>query len=186
MIDWNLAFLGGSATTPSTVCTRARRMFGGPEVSGCSHGLVGRSGDIGGCVDKAAAGWFGERDDLVGRDLMWGHPPHSFKPGFALFDGDLGFALGSHGDHPGRSSQTRVISSDLTGDIGQLDGGNHAVVKGRGGCRQINPAGDLVRGGPAGLVADCRADGGPKLAGRLNQGRIGAAGRCGEFRPAAC
>ena len=76
MIGWNLAFLGGSATTPSTVCTRARRMFGGPEVSGCSHGLVGRSGDIGGCVDKAAAGWFGERDDLVGRDLMWGHPPH--------------------------------------------------------------------------------------------------------------
>jgi hypothetical protein len=104
MLDRNLTFPGGSADTPSTVCTRARRMFGGPKVGGCSHGLVGRRSDIGGCVDQAAAGWFGERDDLVGRDLMWSHPPHSLKPGFALFDGDFGFALGAHGDHPGRSS----------------------------------------------------------------------------------
>ena len=186
MMDRNLAIRGGSATTPSTVCSHTRRMFGGPEVSGCSHGLVGRLSDISGGVDKAAAGWFGERDDLVGRDLMRSHPPHSFKPSLALFDGDLSFALGSHGDHPGRSSQTRVISSDLTGDIGQLNAGNHAAVKGHDGRRQINPAGDLVRGRPAGLVGDCRANGGPKLTGRLNQRRIGAAGRRGELRPAAC
>jgi hypothetical protein len=101
--DRNLAICGGSANTPSTVSTRARRMFGGPEVSGCSHGLAGRCSNVGGGVDKAAAGRFGERDDLVGRDLMWSHPPHSLKPGLALFDGDLGFALGSHGDDPGRS-----------------------------------------------------------------------------------
>jgi hypothetical protein len=79
-------------------------MFGGPEVGGCCHGLVGRRCDIGGGVDQASAGWFGERDDLVGGKLMWSHPSHSLKPGLALFDGDPGFALGSHGDHPGRSS----------------------------------------------------------------------------------
>jgi hypothetical protein len=90
--------------TPSTVCSDAQRTFGGPEVRGCCHGLVGRRSDIGGGVDQAAAGRFGERDDLVGGELMWSHPPHSLKPGLALFDGDLGFALGSHGDHPGRSS----------------------------------------------------------------------------------
>jgi hypothetical protein len=36
-------------------------------------------------------------------------------------DEDLSFALGSHGDHPGRSSQASVIGSDLTDDVGQLD-----------------------------------------------------------------
>jgi hypothetical protein len=51
---------------------------------------------LGSCwVDQAAAGWFGERDDLVGRDLMWSHPPHSLKPGFALFDGDFRLPLGA-------------------------------------------------------------------------------------------
>jgi hypothetical protein len=67
-----------------------------------------------------------------------------------LFDGDLGFATGSHGDHSGRSSQTRVIGSDLTGDVGQLNAGNHAAVMGHDGRRKINPAGDLLRG----LLAD--------------------------------
>jgi hypothetical protein len=185
-MDRYLTFRASSVDTPSTVCSLARRMFGGLKVRGCSDGLVGRRSDIGGGVDEAAAGWFGERDDLVGGDLMWRHPPHSLKPGFALFDGDVGFALGSHRDDPGGSSQTRVIGSDLTGDVGQLDGGNHAAVQGPGGCRQINPAGDLVRGGPSGLVGDCPADGGAKLARRLNQGRVGAAGRRGEFCPAAC
>jgi hypothetical protein len=128
MMDRNLALRGGSANTPSTVCFHPRRMLVGPKVSGCSHGLVGRGNDISGGVDQAAAGWFGERDDLVGRDLTWRHSSHSLKPGFPLFDGDLGFALGSHGDHPGWSSQTRVIGSDLAGDVGQLDGSNHAAV----------------------------------------------------------
>jgi hypothetical protein len=94
----NLTFRGGSASTPSTVSTGERRRFGGPKVSGCSHGLVGRRSDVSGGVDQAAAGWFGERDELVGRDLLWSHPPHSLKPGLALLDGDLGFALGSHRD----------------------------------------------------------------------------------------
>jgi hypothetical protein len=186
VMDRNLTFRDGSAHTPSTLCCRGRRLFGGAEVSGRSHCLVGRRSDIGGGVDKAAAGWFGERDDLVGRDLLRGYPPHSFEPGFALFDGDFGFALGSHGDQPGMNSQTRVIGSDLTGDVGQLDAGNHAAVKGHDGCRQIDPAGDLLRGRPSGLVGDCRTNGGPELAGRLNQGRIGAAGWSGELCPAAC
>jgi hypothetical protein len=99
---------------------------------------------------------------------MWSHPPHSLKPSFALFDGDLGFALGSHGDHSGRSSQTRVIGSDLPGDVGKLDACNQAAVKAHDGCRQINPARDLVRGRPAGLVNHCRADGDAKLTGGLN------------------
>jgi hypothetical protein len=86
MMDRNLAFRGGSATTPRTLCSHTRRTFGGPELSGCSHGLVGRLSDISGGVNKAAAGWFGERDDLVGGDLMWRHPPHRLKPGFPLFD----------------------------------------------------------------------------------------------------
>ena len=103
-MDWNLPLHGGSADTPDAVCCDARRPFGGPEVGGRGHGLVGRRSDIGGGVDQAAAGWFGERDDLVGRELLCSHPPHSLKPGLALFDGDLGFALDSHGDHPGRSS----------------------------------------------------------------------------------
>ena len=102
MANWNLAFGGGSADTPGTICCDARRLFGGLKVGSCCHGPVGRLSDIGGGVDQAATGWFGEWDDLVGRDLVWGHPLHSFKPGFALFDGDLGFALGSHSDHPGR------------------------------------------------------------------------------------
>jgi hypothetical protein len=74
-------------------------------VGGCSHGVVGRRSDIGGGVDQAAAGWFGEWNDLVGRDLLWGHPLDSFKPGFALFDGDLSFALGSHGDEEARTER---------------------------------------------------------------------------------
>jgi hypothetical protein len=184
--DRYLAFRGGSADAPSTVCSDTRGRLGGPEVSGCSDGLVGRRSDIGGGVDQAAAGWFGERDDLVGRELIWSHPPHSLKPGLALFDGDLGFALGSHGDQPGWSSQTTVIGSDLAGDVGQLDAGKQASVQGHNGCRQVNPARDLVRGRPPGLVGNCRADAGPKLAGCLNQGRIGAAGRRGELSPAAC
>jgi hypothetical protein len=49
---------------------------------------------------------------------MWRHPPDSFKPSLALFDGDLDFALGAHGDDPGGSTQTRVIGGDLTGDVG--------------------------------------------------------------------
>ena len=186
MMNWDLAVRGGSANTPATACSRPRRRFGGLEVSGCSHGLVGRGDDIGSGVDKAAAGWFGKRDDLVNCDLTWRYPSHSLKPGFALFDGDLGFALGSHRDDPGRSSQARVISSDLTGDVGQLDAVNQAAVKGHDGGRQINPAGDLIRRRPAGLIGDCRADSDAKLAGRLNQGRIGPAGWSGEFCPAAC
>jgi hypothetical protein len=78
-----------------------------------------------------------------------------------------------------------VIGSDLPGDVGQLDAYNQAAVKGHDGCRQINPARDLVRGRPAGLVSDRRADGGSKLAGRLNQGRVGPADRGSELRPAA-
>jgi hypothetical protein len=53
-------------------------MFSGAKVSGRSHGLVGRRSDISGGVDEAAAGRFGERDDLVGRDLIWSDPPHYF------------------------------------------------------------------------------------------------------------
>jgi hypothetical protein len=168
LMDRNLAIRGGSANTPTTVCSRARRLFGGCKVSGCSHGLVGRRSDISGGVEEAAAGWFGERDELVGRDLLWGHPPHSFKPAFALFDGDFGFALGSHGDHPGRSSQTRVISGDVPDHVCQLDAVNQAAVQGHDGGRQINPAGDHIRSCPAGLGGDRCADGGAKLAGRLN------------------
>jgi hypothetical protein len=102
MRDRNIAIRGGSANPPRTV--RSDALFGGLKVGGCGHCLVGCRSDIGGGVDEAAAGGFGERDHLVGRDLMWRHPPHSLKPGLALFDGDLGFALGSHGDHSGRSS----------------------------------------------------------------------------------
>jgi hypothetical protein len=58
MTDRNLTFPGDSADTPCTVCPLPRRLFGGAEVSGCSHGLVGRCSDIGGGVDQAAAGWF--------------------------------------------------------------------------------------------------------------------------------
>jgi hypothetical protein len=65
MMDRNFAVRGGPADTPATVYSRARRRFGGLDVSGCSHGLVGRCSDFCGGVDQAAAGWFGERDDLV-------------------------------------------------------------------------------------------------------------------------
>jgi hypothetical protein len=58
VMNRNFAFRGGSADAPSTVCIQAHAVFGGPEVSGCSHGLVGRRSDIGGGVDQAAAGWF--------------------------------------------------------------------------------------------------------------------------------
>ena len=68
--DRNLTFPGGSADTPSTVRSDAGRMFGGPKLGGCSHGLVGRRSDIGGDIDQAAAGWFGERDYLIGRKLI--------------------------------------------------------------------------------------------------------------------
>ena len=84
MMDRNLTIRGRAADTPSTVCCRTRRLFGGLKVSGCSHGLVGRRSDFGGDIDKAAAGWFGERDDLVGRDLLWSHhhltPSNRFSP----------------------------------------------------------------------------------------------------------
>jgi hypothetical protein len=129
MMDRNLTFCGGSATTSSTVSTRARRMFAGLEVSGCSHGLVGRLSDVCGCVDKAAAGWFGDRHDLVGRDLLSSHPPHSLKPRLALFDGDLSLALGSHADDPGWSSQTRVINVPYQ-SIAFTKRGQHTTVSG--------------------------------------------------------
>jgi hypothetical protein len=185
VMDRNFTLRCRSANPPRTVRSDARRRFGRPEVSGYCHGLVGRRSDIGGGVDQAAAGRFRDRDDLVGGELMWSHPPHSLKPGLALFDGDLGFALGSHGDHPGRSNQTRMISCDLTGDVCQLDAGKQIAVEGRCGCRQINTTGDLIRCRPAGLVGNCCADGGPKLASRLHQRWIGAAGRRGELCPAA-
>ena len=165
---------------------RDERMLGGVEVGGCSHGLVGRGDDIGAGVDKAAAGWFGSGMTWLSRDLMWSHPTHSLKPGFALFDGDLGFALGSHGDHPGRSSQTRVIGSDLAGDVGQLDAGNHAAVKGHGGRRQIDPGGDLIWGSPSrsGWRPPRRWRPEARWPPQPAPGRCGW--RRGELRPAAC
>ena len=64
MIDRNLAIQSGSADGSRAVRSLARRMLDGVEVGACSHGLVGRGDDIGGGVDKAAAGWFGNRDEL--------------------------------------------------------------------------------------------------------------------------
>ena len=110
MMDRNLTFCGGSATTSSTVSTRARRMFAGLEVSGCGHGLVGRLSDVCGVLTRP-------RRAGSGIGMTWlaaiccgvTHltPSNRVSP---LFDGDLSFALGSHADDPGWSSQTRVIS----------------------------------------------------------------------------
>jgi hypothetical protein len=48
MMDRNLTLRGGSAGTPSAVCSHPRSMFGALKRS---HGLVGRRSDIGGGVD---------------------------------------------------------------------------------------------------------------------------------------
>jgi hypothetical protein len=69
MTDRNFTLRGRAANTPSTARSDARRMFGGSEVSGCCHGLVGRRSDIDCGVDQAAAGRFGDRDDLVGGEV---------------------------------------------------------------------------------------------------------------------
>jgi hypothetical protein len=49
----------------------------GVELSGCGDGSVGCGSHVIGGIDRAAPGRFGERDDVVGRDLMWYHPLHS-------------------------------------------------------------------------------------------------------------
>jgi hypothetical protein len=51
MMDRNLAIRGGSADMSRVVRSLARRTFGGFEVGGCSHGLVGRRSDISGGID---------------------------------------------------------------------------------------------------------------------------------------
>jgi hypothetical protein len=83
----------------------------GVEMSAGGDSLVGGGNDVVGKVDQSAPGWFGQRDQLVGRTLAACGPGDAFVAGLALLDCDLGLPLRSHADDARGSGQTWVSAA---------------------------------------------------------------------------
>jgi hypothetical protein len=79
--------------------------------------LVGGGKDVVGKVDQSAPGWFGQRDQLVGRKLAACGPGDAFVAGLALLDCDLGLPLRSHPDDARGSGQAWVVGRGVADDV---------------------------------------------------------------------
>jgi hypothetical protein len=86
--------------------------------------LVGGGKDLVGKVDQSASGWFGQRDQLVGRKLAARGPGDAFVAGLALLDCDLGLPLRSHADDARGSGEAWVVGRGVADDVGDLGGGD--------------------------------------------------------------
>jgi hypothetical protein len=85
-------------------------------------------------------------------------------------------------DDARRSGQTWVIGRGVPDDVGDVDGGDHAEMKGLDRVGKVEAAGELLGCGPSGRVGGGGRDG-ADLAGCADQRRVGAAGWAGEFAP---
>src|SRR5215207_2344558 len=141
----------------------------GVEWSGRGDSPVGGGDEVVGEVDQSAPGWLWERDQLIGRDLAARGPGDAFVAGLALLDRDLGLPLGSHADDARRSGQTWVIGRGVPDDVGDVDGGDHAEMKGLDRVGKVEAAGELVGCGPSGRVSGGGCDRGADLAGGGDQ-----------------
>ena len=143
---------------PRAPSRRLRRLcslhrVAGVELSGCGDSVVGGGDDVVGEVDQSAPGWLWQRDQLIGRDLAARGPGDAFVAGLVLLDGDLGLPLGSHADDARRSGQAWVVGRGVAEDVGDVDGGDHAEVKGLDGVGKVEAAGELIGCGPSGRPA---------------------------------
>src|SRR5215203_6459829 len=102
----------------------------GVELGGRGDSVVGGGDDIVGEVDQSSPGWLWQRDQLIGRDLAACGPGDAFVAGLALLDRDLGLPVGSHADDARRGGQTWVIGRGVPDDVGDVDRGDDAEVKG--------------------------------------------------------
>jgi hypothetical protein len=116
----------------------------GMELSGRGDSVVGGGDDVVGEVDQSAPGWLWQRDQLIGRDLAARGAGDALVAGLALLDRDLGLPLGSHADDARRSGQAWVIGRGVPDDVGDVDGGGHAEVKGLDRVGEVEAAGELV------------------------------------------
>jgi hypothetical protein len=151
------------------------------QLSGRSHGLVCGGNDIVGVVDQSAPCRLRERDHLIGGDLLGCRPPDAFVAGLALLDRDLGLPLRPHADDSRGSGKTRVVGCGISRDVRNVDGRDHAEMKGLDGVNEVDAAGELVGRGPSVLGGGGSRDRGADLAGCGDERGVGAAGWAGEF-----
>jgi len=123
--------------------------------------LVGGGNYVVGKVDQSAPGWFRQRDQLVGRKLAAGGPGDAFVSGLALLDCDLGLPLKSHADDARGSGQTWVVGRGVADDVGDLDRGDHAELKGLDDVGKVETAGELVWCRPSSSTRGGRRDSSP-------------------------
>jgi hypothetical protein len=71
-------------------------------------------------------------------------PGDAFVAGLALLDCDLRLPLGSHADDARRSGEAGVVGLGAPDHVGDVDGGDHAEVKGLDRFRNVEAAGELV------------------------------------------
>ena len=85
-----------------------------------------------------------------------------------------------------RAGATRpgVVGRGVADEVGDLNRGDHAEVKGLDRFGEVEAAGELVGCGPSGRVGGGGRDRGADLAGCSDQRRVGTAGWAGEFTPA--
>ena len=71
-----------------------------------------------------------------------------------------------------------MVGRGVTDDVGELDGGDHAEVKGLDDVGKVEAAGELVWCGPSSLIRAGRCVSSTDLLVAPTSG-VGAAGRCG-------
>jgi hypothetical protein len=126
----DLERLGGTPALRLVIGSVCCLDIAGVELSGRGDSVVGGGDDIVGEADQSAPDWLWQRDQLIGRDLAACCPGDAFVAGLALLDRDLGLPLGPHADDARRSGQTWVIGWGVPDDVGDVDGGDHAEMKG--------------------------------------------------------
>jgi hypothetical protein len=161
----DLERLGGTPALRLVIGSVCCLDIAGVELSGRGDSVVGGGDDIGGEVDQSSPGWLWQRDQLIGRDLAACCAGDAFVAGLALLDRDLGLPLGPHADDARRSGQTWVIGWGVPDDVGDVDGGDHAEMKGLDRVGKVDAAGELVGRGPSDRVGGGGRDRGADLAG---------------------
>jgi hypothetical protein len=149
----------------------------GTELGARGDSVVGGGDDIVGQVDQSSPGWLWQRDQLIGRDLAARGPGDAFVAGLALLDRDLGLSLGSHADEARRSREAWVVGRGVADDVGDVDRGDHAEVKGLDRFWEVEAAGELVGvAHPVGLVAVAAIAARTSLAAATSAGSVRLAG----------
>ena len=105
-------------------------------------GVVGGGDDIIGEVDQSAPGWLWQRDQLIGRDLAARGPGDAFVGGLAMLDRYLRLPWALMPMMRAGAPQTWVIGRGVSDDVGDVDGGDHAEMKGLDRVGKVEAAGE--------------------------------------------